>query len=77
MNITLSEDEQCIKRSREFAQKHGTSLNQLIRDYLNTLTDNSNRERVADEFSRLAIDHGGCSPEGYVFDRAETHCRRE
>ena len=77
MNITLSAEEQCIKRSREFAQKHGTSLNQLIRDYLNTLTDNNNRDGVADEFSRLAIEHGGCSPEGYVFDRNKEHHRGE
>ena len=77
MNITLSAEEQCIRRSREYAKKHGTSLNQLIRDYLNTLIDNNNREVIADEFSRLALEHGGCSPEGYVFDRDEAHQRGE
>jgi flavorubredoxin len=78
MNITLSAEEQCIRRSREYAKKHGTSLNQLIRDYLNALIDNNNnREDVADEFSRLAMAYGGCSSEGYVFDREEAHQRGE
>jgi len=75
MNITLSADENCIKKSREYAQKHGTSLNQLIRDYLDSLTAYKERDAVADEFSRLALEHGGCSPDGYVFDREEAHRR--
>lgn len=77
MNITLSVDESCIKRSREYAGKHGTSLNQLIRDYLNNLTDNQESNVVAKEFSRIALEYGGCSPEGYTFDREAAHSRCE
>ena len=38
MNVTLSIDEQVIARARRIAAVRGTSLNQLIRDYLEDLT---------------------------------------
>jgi predicted nucleic acid-binding protein len=31
-NVTLSLPEELLKKSREYAKKHGTSLNQLIRE---------------------------------------------
>ena len=33
-NLTLSIDENLLKSGREYAEKHGTSLNALIRDLL-------------------------------------------
>ena len=33
-NITLSADENLIASARAYAQAHGTTLNDLIRDYL-------------------------------------------
>ena len=38
MNVTLSIDEQVVARARSIAAVRGTSLNQLIRDYLEELT---------------------------------------
>ena len=38
MNVTLSIDEQVVTRARQIAAVRGTSLNQLIRDYLEALT---------------------------------------
>lgn len=37
MNITLSADSDLVLQSRQYAEKHRTSLNQLIRDYLRSL----------------------------------------
>jgi len=37
MNVTLSVDEQLLDRARQKAEILGKSLNQLIRDYLQTL----------------------------------------
>jgi hypothetical protein len=77
MNITLSADKECIRKSREYAREQGTSLNQLIRDYLSSLIENNARDDVAEEFARFTMDYSGCSAEGYVFNRDEIHSRRE
>ena len=39
MNITLSIEEEVVKRAHELAKRRGKSLNDMIRDYLNRLTD--------------------------------------
>jgi len=33
-NVTLSLSEELLVKSREYAQRHGTTLNQMIRDLL-------------------------------------------
>jgi len=33
-NVTLSMPEDLLAKSREYAEKHGTTLNDMIRDYL-------------------------------------------
>ena len=38
MKITLSIDDQVVAKARRIAAVRGTSLNQLIRDYLEDLT---------------------------------------
>jgi len=75
MNLTLSADDETINRSREYALKHGTSLNQLVRDFLRDLTRQEDRDRVAEEFSRNATGHSGRSPKGYRFDREDAQRR--
>jgi len=75
MNITLSADEQLIKKAREYAAQRGTSLNQIIREYLEQFTEGSSIEDHAQEFENLARTYGGASPDGYVFDREEAHAR--
>ncbi|MEX1119298.1 MAG: DUF6364 family protein [Terrimicrobiaceae bacterium] len=69
MNITLSADEETIRRSREYAQKARTSVNKLVRDFLQSLTLQEDRDLMADEFVRNAVGHSGRSPEGFRFDR--------
>jgi hypothetical protein len=71
MNITLSVDEQIVVRARKRADALGKSLNQLIRDYLQTIADDD-PERSIEEFKRLS---GGGNSRGWRFNRDEIHER--
>jgi hypothetical protein len=77
MNITLSADSETIARTRKYAREHGTSINQLIRGFLEGLTGRDDREGIVDEFTRNALTHGGRSPDDFRFDRERSHERRE
>lgn len=76
MNITLSADEQVIEKSRRLARQQGTSLNQMIRDYLEQLVGSRQAESAANEFRQLALKKGGRSPAGFRFDREAANARR-
>ena len=75
MNITLSADEDLIETAREYARRHGTSLNQMIRDYLQTITAAETREEAADAFEvvarSMAGDSGGCRRAGSPWEGRE------
>jgi len=75
MNITLSADAELIKKSREYAKAHNTSLNQLVRDYLAQLSGGNEPGGAADEFVRLASSMPGCSEHGFKFARDAIHDR--
>jgi hypothetical protein len=77
MNITLSADMDMLRRTREYAKQHGTSLNQLVRDFMRSLTAREELDKAADEFVRNAMEHGGCSPEGFRFSRADAQRMRD
>jgi hypothetical protein len=73
-NITLSADEQTIKRARAAARMRGMSLNQVIREYLEELASGSqtdNEFQRLEELSALAAGRRG----GWKFDRDEIHER--
>jgi uncharacterized protein DUF6364 len=72
MNVTLSIDEQIVNRARKKAAALGKSLNQLIRDYLETLAGGDDPERSVEEFKRLS---GQGNSRGWRFDRNEIHER--
>ena len=72
MNITLSIDERIVARARKKAGSLGKSLNQLIRDYLQSLTGDDDPESSIDEFKRLS---GRGHSRGWRFDRNEIHVR--
>jgi hypothetical protein len=72
MNVTLSIDEQTVARARKKAEALGTSLNQLIRDYLQTLAGGDDPEKSIQEFKRLS---GQGDPRGWGFNRDEIHER--
>src|SRR5580704_12978368 len=74
MNVTLSVDDEIILRARRRAEALGTSVNQLVREYLEQLAGKSNPESDAVEFERLSKLSNGNS-HGWKFDRDELHER--
>lgn len=72
MNVTLSLDDQLVTRARKKAEALGKSLNQLIRDYLQTVAGGDDSERSIDEFKRLS---GKGHSRGWRFNRDEIHSR--
>ena len=76
MNITLSADKELIKKAREYAMRHNSTLNNIIRSYLEQITNEMNREAAAEEFEELCIHHAGESPPEYRFNRNEEYKRR-
>ncbi len=74
MNLTLSVKEDVIKRARRVAKARGTSVNQLVRDYLQSLGGLSEPEQEIAELQRLS-DQGKGRSAGWRFDRDEIHAR--
>jgi hypothetical protein len=72
MNVTLSIDEQLVDRARKKAEALGKSLNQLIRDYLQTVAGGDDPERSIEEFKRLSRQGNS---RGWRFNRDEIHSR--
>ncbi len=72
MNLTLSVDEQLVTRARKKAEALGKSLNQLVRDYLQSLAGGDDPERSIEEFRKLS---GRGNSRGWRFDRNELHDR--
>jgi hypothetical protein len=74
MDITLSIDDEVVRKARRRAESFGTSLHQLVREYLETLAGKSDPVEDALEFERLSkIAHG--DSRGWKFNRDEIHQR--
>lgn len=58
-NLTLSIDDDLLKQSRLYAVRHDTSVNSLVRDYLETLVsqakdaEQAERIKLVEEMNRL------------------------
>jgi CRISPR/Cas system-associated protein Csm6 len=74
MNLTLSIDDQTLTRARMLAQRRGTSLNQMVRDYLETLTASDPAQAVA-ELKRLWREEEGDSGGGWTGNREDAYDR--
>ena len=74
MNLTLSIDEETLKRARRSAETMGTSVNQLVREYLEQLGGKPDPVALAKEFTRLSKAAKGNS-RGWKFNREEIHER--
>ncbi len=72
MNLTLSVDEQVAARARKKAEALGKTLNQLVREYLQSLAGGNDAERSIEEFQRLS---GQGHSRGWRFQRDELHER--
>jgi len=75
MNVTLSLDDDVVQKARRRAEVMGTSVNQLIRDYLEQFAGTSDPEADAREFLRISQMSNGDS-RGWKFNRDEIHERR-
>jgi hypothetical protein len=73
MNVTLSIDEQTLARARQLAQQRGISFNQMIRDYLESLTVGDPVEVMA-ELERVWSEEEGDSG-GWKWNREEIYDR--
>lgn len=60
-NLTISVDEELLARARALAREQGTSLNALLRKYLQTLVGEQPGDLVADELLMLMHTQGGRS----------------
>jgi hypothetical protein len=71
-NVTISMSRQLLESSRRYAQRHGTSLNALIRELLE-------REVLLSKTSRLQMlfdlvdEAGGGDSRGWKWNREELH----
>ncbi|MCK5156103.1 MAG: hypothetical protein KAQ69_06690 [Spirochaetales bacterium] len=78
MNITLSADGKLIKRSREYALRHHTTLNNLIREYLKKISDSSLDDSLSagESFMAMTQSYAGESSPDYHFNRDELYDRK-
>jgi hypothetical protein len=60
-NVTLSVDEELLRKAREFAHRRNASLNDLFRQYLESLVGADSGRATADELLELMESHGGRS----------------
>lgn len=76
VNVTLSLPEDVVRQARKRAEALGTSVNQLVREYLEQLAGNTtDGEKDAAEFERLSQPPQGNS-RGWKLNRDELHERR-
>jgi len=75
MNVTLSIDDGLVQEARRRAEAMGTSVNQLVREYLEQLVGKSDTNGDASEFERLSRISQGDS-RGWKFNREELHERK-
>lgn len=61
MNITISIDDRLLEKARKMAARRGTSLQELLRAYLETFVGRTSGESAADELLQLMEAHGGRS----------------
>jgi hypothetical protein len=75
MSLTLSVDDEVVESARQRAKVLGTSVNQLVREYLEQLAGKRDPEADAAEFEKLSRSANGNS-HGWKFDRDELYERR-
>jgi len=73
MNITLSAEEELIKKARKYANQRNTTINQIVRDYLAQLVGEASSDDVAREYEAVATSMAGRSPDGWKLDRDAIH----
>ena len=73
MNVTFSIDERVVAEARRIAASRGTSLNQLVRDYLHDLTRTDDPQAVVARLDALWAEETYRSERSWT--REELHTR--
>jgi len=75
-NLTLSVDDDLLKQCRLYAVQHDTSVNAMVREFLDSLVDRT-QERVSavEELNRIADDlaRRAAIPEDYKWRREDAY----
>ena len=74
MNLTLSVDAALVERAREVAREQGTSLNALIRDYIEGLAGRAGGDDILRAFEAMWAEPGNSG--GKSFKREELYEER-
>ena len=72
MNVTISVDDELLNRAREAARLRGVSFQQLIRAYLESITDQRSGDEIAAELIALMDETPGQSG-GVRFSREDAY----
>ncbi|HXD53224.1 MAG TPA: DUF6364 family protein [Solirubrobacteraceae bacterium] len=76
-NLTLTIDAELLKRARIRALERDTSVNALVREYLEELAAGDRDERSLRAFLAITeLQHAGSGPKGRSWTRDELHGRR-
>ncbi|CAN5727424.1 hypothetical protein BH20ACT4_BH20ACT4_00700 [soil metagenome] len=77
VNLTLTIDEEILKRARIRALEHGTSVNAVVRDYLNDYAGALSAEQAVREVLEMT-EHldSGSGPDGRSWSREEIYDER-
>lgn len=75
MNLTLSIDDEVLETARRHAESMGTSVNQLVRDFVARFAGHSDIDAAIAEFRQLTR-HAKGNSRGWKFNREEIHERR-
>lgn len=75
-NLTVTVDEQVLRRARIRALEQGTSVNALVGDYLARFAGMGTTERALAEFLEIAKrSHAGSGPDGRAWRRDDLYDR--
>jgi len=70
VNLTLSIDDQLLERTRKRASEMGTTVNQMVRDYFQTVVGEEDVEAEIAEFKRTS---GQGNPGEWKWNRDEIY----
>ncbi len=75
-NLTITLEETILRRARLRALEQGTSVNALVRDYLDSFAGGGAARRGLERFLELAeAGEAGSGPDGRSWTRDEVHDR--
>lgn len=76
-NLTITVDGDLLRRARLRALEHGTSVNALLREYLESYAGDATARRAIREIARMArASRSGSGRKGRTWTRDELHERR-